>query len=224
MPFAITPLTAKGITTACAALALTLGLSACTVMNKGSNPSLNSVRQPVVHTQLYTLDLAAGYDGIGAREQQRLAQWLETTGLRFGDKIGLDGPPATARVVDDVARQAARFGVALTDAVPVTEGSIAPGSVRVVISRSVATVPGCPDWSHRYSGNYGNNTSPNYGCAVNSNLAAMVANPDHLLTGATNDSQTVAMTASKAIDSYRTQPTTGSQPLVGVSTNEGASK
>jgi pilus assembly protein CpaD len=36
---------------------------------------------------------------------------------------------------------------------------------------------------------------------VNSNLAAMVANPEHLLKGAEGDSETVVMSSNKAIDS-----------------------
>lgn len=214
---------AKSTAAVFAAVALSLGLSACAT-NKGTNPTLNSIKQPIVEQQVFALDLATGYDGLAPTEQQRLGQWLETMGLRYGDKIGLDGLDANPRVADDIARQVARFGLQLTDAVPVTAGRIAPGNVRVVVSRSVAHVPGCPDWSNHYSSNLANRTTENFGCAVNSNLAAMVANPEHLLAGQGNDSQTTAMTASKAIDSYRTAPPTGAAPLKAVTTNEGGSE
>ena len=52
-----------------------------------------------------------------------------------------------------------------------------PGQARVVITRSTASVPGCPDWSVKTEANYNNATSPGFGCGVNSNLAAMIANP-----------------------------------------------
>lgn len=211
----------NGAATLLAAAAISLGLSACAT-NAGTNPSLNSIRQPIVDRQTFALDLATSYDGLGAAEQQRLGEWLDGMGLRFGDTISLDGANAGPRVAADVERQLARFGLSLSTAAPVTAGRIAPGTVRVVVARSVAHVPGCPDWSNHYSSNLANRTTENFGCAVNSNLAAMVANPEHLLSGQTNDSQTVAMTASKAIDTYRKQTPTGAQPLKAVTTNEGS--
>ena len=91
------------------------------------------------------------------------------------------------RARDDLRRLAlARpLGLLLDSAVPVTEGMVAPGNLRVVITRASAYVPGCPDWSSKSSINMKNATSSNYGCALNSNLAAMVADPNDLIKGAT---------------------------------------
>jgi pilus assembly protein CpaD len=45
-----------------------------------------------------------------------------------------------------------------------------------------AVVPGCPDISHwDFSDTYSNSALPSLGCAVNSNLAAMIANPSDLV-------------------------------------------
>jgi pilus assembly protein CpaD len=82
-------------------------------------------------------------------------------------------------------------------------------------------VPGCPDWSAKSDVNVRNATSTNYGCAINSNLAAMVANPEHLLKGAENTGSTTVMTSSKAIDSYREAPPTGEKGLKQESTQSG---
>ena len=57
------------------------------------------------------------------------------------------------------------------------------GPVRVVVSRTRATVPNCPNWSVPSQPNYNNRSMSNFGCAVNSNLAAMVANPEDLVHG-----------------------------------------
>ena len=83
----------------------------------------------------------------------------------------------------------------------------------MVITRSNASVPGCPDWSASSDMNYTNGTSPGYGCSVNSNLAAMVANPEDLLEGQTGTGETVVATGTRAIRTYREAEPTGAQGL-----------
>ena len=96
-----------------------------------------------------------------------------------------------------------------------------PGTVRVVITRSLAQVPGCPDWSDKFASNLENATSDGFGCAVNSNFAAMVADPEHLLRGAEGTGETVVMSSTKAIQSYRDQEPSGNTDLSSVSTQGG---
>lgn len=70
-----------------------------------------------------------------------------------------------------------------------------------VVTPSGATVPNCPNW--RSAGvDSGAMTDTNYGCAVNSNLAAMVADPEDLLHGRGSD-DTDATSASRAIKAWR---------------------
>jgi pilus assembly protein CpaD len=201
--------------TVAGALALTLGmtLSACGGGTAFSNTSLNSVRQPVVARTSYTLDVATGYDGLSVPEQQRLSGWFEAMDLRYGDRVSIEDPQVSGATRDAVSRLAARYGILLADGAPVTTGFVQPGTARVVITRSTASVPGCPDWSKHTDMNYANATSPNYGCAVNSNLAAMVANPEDLLHGATGTGETVMMSSTKAIETYRTKANTGAGEL-----------
>jgi len=193
------------------ALSLGFGLSACGTLNEGpQNMSLNSVNQPVVERNNYTLDLASGGSGLTVPEQARLADWFETMDLGYGDRIAVDDPAMSPVVRQDVAAVASRFGILLSDTAPVTEGYVNPGNVRVVVTRSRAHVPGCPIWEDQYGIERGNQTSPGFGCAVNSNIAAMVADPEHLLNGASGSGETVVMTSNRAIDSYRNaQPTGG---------------
>ena len=44
-------------------------------------------------------------------------------------------------------------------------------------------------------------------------MAAMIADPEHLLKGATGQGVTTVMSSTKAIDSYRETPPTGEQGL-----------
>jgi pilus assembly protein CpaD len=117
-----------------------------------------------------------------------------------------------------VAELAGRHGIIVEDTAPVTSGHVQPGYARVVLTRSTATVPGCPDWSAKSDLNYRNASYPGYGCAVNSNIAAMMANPQDLLEGQSGTGETVIMSSNKAIDSYREQAPTGKDGLTASAT------
>lgn len=200
------------------ALAVSLGLSLAACGGIPQNASLYSTKQPVVERTNYTLDLQSGAGGLPISEQQRLADWFETVDLRYGDRVAIDDATASGAVREAIGKLAARHGLLLSEGAPVTVGFIQPGTVRVVVTRSVAEVPGCPDWSAKSDMNYANGTHPNYGCAVNSNMAAMVANPEDLISGQTGTGETVIMSSSKAINSYREQAPTGAGALTSSAT------
>ena len=204
------------------ALAPALTLAACVSLSGcATNRGLESLNQPVVSRTNYTLDVASYGGGVPLAEQRRLAGWFETLDLRYGDRISVDDPGADGASREAVAAIAARYGLLVGEDAPVTTGQIAPGTVRVVVSRSSATVPNCPNWSAKSDTNLNNATYPNYGCAVNSNLASMVADPEHLLHGAKGSGETVVMSSSKAIDSYREAKPTGEKGLKQNSTESG---
>ena len=213
------PIRSKSAVAAAIALSLGFGLSACG--DTPNNRSLNSVKQPVVERSNYALDLAAGAGGLTVPEQQRLAEWFETMNVRYGDRVSIDGTVASDAVREDVAAIAARHGLLLSEGAPVTNGYVDPGMVRVVVTRTRAYVPGCPDWTDRMASNLDNSTSDGFGCAVNSNLAAMVADPEHLLHGAEGSSETVVMSSTKAIQTYRAADPTGKAGLPAVSSQSG---
>ena len=64
-----------------------------------------------------------------------------------------------------------------------------------------------------------NRTTSNFGCAINSNLAAMVADKEHLVKGANSTGETVVMSGTKAIDSFRAAKPTGEDGLKNNSTS-----
>jgi pilus assembly protein CpaD len=203
------------------ALALSLGLAVTACGGMPTNRSLSSLKQPVVERTNYTLDLRSGAGGLSIPEQQRLAGWFEAMDLRYGDRVSIEDPTMSAATRADVAAIASRHGILVSEGAPVTAGYVEPGSSRVVITRSTASVPGCPDWSAKSDMNYNNATSPGYGCATNGNLAAMIANPEDLINGQTGTGETVVMSSTKAIDTYREQPPTGTQGLKSSSTDSG---
>jgi pilus assembly protein CpaD len=183
------------------ALGSTLLLAACA---GNPNSGVESIHQPVVSRAAYSFDLATASGGLARGERARLAGWLDTMRLRYGDEIGVDdagtGDPA---VHADIGAEAARHGLLLADAVPPTVGPVAPGTVRVVVSRMVASVPGCPDTSAMAQPNYSARTSSDFGCAINGNLAAMVASPGDMVLGQANQETTDTLVGGKAIGALR---------------------
>ncbi len=175
------------------------------------NRGLESVHQPVVTRQDYALDLLTAGDALAPGEATRLAGWLQTMRLGYGDRIAVDDPLGTSPGVrEEVADAVARHGLLLSDDAPVTPAVVPAGMVRVVVSRSSAFVPGCPDWSRDSSHEFNGNTSSNQGCSVNSNLAAMVANPQDMVRGQPGSDTVDPATSAKAIDAFRKATPTGS--------------
>ena len=194
-------------------LALATTVAGCTG-SAHSNMSLDSVHQPIVRNSIHQFDVATSGGELPPSEQGRLQGWLDAMGVRYGDRISIEDPSpygvASARA--SVRAMIERRGLLLSDAVPVTTGDVPPGALRIVVTRASASVPGCPDWSSKSSTNFTNATSSNYGCATNSNLAAMVADPNDLIKGATNQANDPSM-ATRAIKTFREKPPTGANDL-----------
>ena len=196
------------------ALALGVGLAGCsTGPLTETNTSLNSVNQPVVERTNFTLDVDTNRSGLSINEQQRLNGWFETMDLRYGDRVTIEDPSSNPAVADAVNQLAGRYGLIVEGVAPTTPGLLGAGQARVVITRSTAYVPNCPNWEGRADGNFRNETSKNYGCAINSNLAAMVANPEDLLEGQSGTGETVIATGTKAIVTFREAEPTGAGGL-----------
>jgi pilus assembly protein CpaD len=184
---------------------------------------IQSVNVPVVSRSDFVFDAAAPDGRLSPSEEGRLDGWFQGLDLRYGDLVYVDGSyPEAARA--QVASIAGKYGILVSPGAPVTASAVAPGSVRVVVSRTVASVPNCPNWDRPAQPNYNNKMMPNYGCAVNSNLAAMVANPEDLIHGRQGSGVGDATTAAKAINVYRTKAPTGTGELKDVSTKSGGSK
>lgn len=205
------------------AAAAVLTLSGCG--NMASNRMLESVHQPVVSRNNYTLDLNAEGGSLPTQEQRRLAEWFQAMELGYGDRVAIDDPAGRNVVVKAAVEAAAsRHGLLVGDIAPVTTGQIASGTVRVVVTRTLANVPGCPDWQTKLEVNYRNATSSNYGCAMNSNVAAMVANKEDLVRGEAGGPTTATQRSDTVIKQYRETPPTGAKGLKESSLTQGGSQ
>ena len=168
---------------------------------------LTSTHVPVVSHATYVFDAAAPSGMLPASEMDRLDAWFASLNMNYGDEVYVDGDVGAAR--SQVATVAGQYGLLVSDGAPVTPGVVALGSVRVVVSRNEAFVPGCPQWSKPSNPNFNNEMLTNFGCGVNSALAAQVANPQDLIHGRAGSSAGDGATAAKAINLYRSWPLTG---------------
>ncbi|PIX67677.1 MAG: pilus assembly protein CpaD [Sphingomonadales bacterium CG_4_10_14_3_um_filter_58_15] len=186
------------------ALITALGLSVTACGSTTANRSVYSERQPVVSKANFVLDLNTGAGGLSTAEQNRLSGWFDALDLGYGDRISIDDPSYAASPVAKAAVEniVASYGLLVSDKAPVTEGYVPAGLMRVVVTRTSASVPGCPDFSHRSHTDFQARTSANYGCGTNSTLSAMIANPEDLVRGENADGEDQAQ-ASKAIRAYR---------------------
>jgi pilus assembly protein CpaD len=179
-----------------------LTLAGCGAM--GANTSMYSIHQPVVERTNYALDVNADGSGVSVSEQRRVSEWFDALQLRYGDRVALDygdgyASSQSRKIVADIA--SAR-GILLNETAPVTTGNIIPGTFRIVVTRSSASVPSCPDWSKTSDRNFDASNHSNYGCSTNSNIAAMIADPEDLVRGQ-ETAQMDTNSGSKAVKALR---------------------
>lgn len=201
------------------ALGLSTLLAGCGGMS--TYQGYESIHQPVVERNQFTLDLATGNAGLARGESERLSGWFSALNLRYGDRIAIDDPLASPSTRTAIEQAAAHYGLLVGNDVPVTQGYVNAGTARVVVSRTTASVPHCPDWSSNSESNPLNATHSNFGCAVNSNLAAMVANPEDLLHGAHGGNQSTAPTSDKAVGQFQAAQPTGANGIKSTSSKGG---
>ena len=202
-------------------IALGSTLAACQTPGTPDNPGkgLAAVNVPVVTSADYVFDAAAPGGALAPGEGERLNGWFQGLGLGYGDTIYVDGAMPAAR--NQVAVIAGRYGMMVSPGAPVTAGVVQSGSVRVIVARRRAVVPGCPNWSQPSQPDWDNKSTSNFGCGVNSNLAAMVANPEDLVHGREGGSAVDSVTAVRAIDMYRRKVPTGQGDLKDASSKGG---
>ncbi len=202
--------------TTAAVLGLILGAGAAQAHSSGPNRSVEAVHQPIVDRTDFVLDVATSPIGLAPGEVDRLSGWFDALRLGYGDTITIDDPRGWrgGGAQDTVAAVVSRYGMLVShDAPPITAGHPANATLRVVVSRAVAHVEGCPDWSRGNGAEFADASKSNFGCTDAHNLAAMIANPQDLIEGRSGDTASDARLSVKAIKTYRDATPTGSGGL-----------
>lgn len=162
-----------------------VALSAC-----GYNRGDSSLKTPVVSTHGIHRDIYFGPDHQILPEQaEALHAFLAGLRLDYGTRVMMEDNPSEGAPLRRAAIAAivAQHGTVLSDNTLPFRTGMPAGTARLWIERARVTPPACPDWSSNPSGNMNASTHTNYGCATNSNLARMVADPADLTKGRTYD-------------------------------------
>lgn len=140
-------------------------------------------------SETFVAAFPAGAAELAPDERAKLARFL-VAGLRTGDeRITLSPPPDADRALTDrrvdhlrqiVAGAAPRRPITVA---PIADGRLAAGSAMVVIGRYVVSTPSCPNWRKPSGIDAANQPSSNLGCANETNLGLMVADPGDLVVG-----------------------------------------
>ncbi len=169
---------------------------------------VEAVNVPVLARTEYAFDVAAPTGSLAPGEAARLEAWFSSLGLGYGDAVYVDGG-YSGPAAREIAAVAGNYGLMVSPGTPATAGAVQPGYIRVVVARRQAVVPNCPNWNVPGQPNYNNRMLPNFGCAVNTNLAMQVANPEDLIHGRSGSAAVDAIAGAKAIEMYRNWPLTG---------------
>jgi pilus assembly protein CpaD len=169
-------------------LALALALGAC---GEHLNGEVDDFYTPPLHYQRYPIEVVKGSARIEVPANRKgLTQAEEASVARFAQQarganamhVALQYPAGGAAQANRVAAILERQGVP-SQAIAFSQYSGGKGSPVVAsFSRTVAQTGECGDWTANIARTEDNLTMPNFGCAHQQNIAAVVANPNDFVT------------------------------------------
>jgi pilus assembly protein CpaD len=164
------------------ALALTLCVGACAPVTTYSDAEAPKRVQLDTSTTQFDLHFASGSAALAATDAARLRGMAVAGRIKPSDRImvAAGGPPRLAEQrVATVSALLLPYGI-----VPVaTTEPLSAARGLIMVTRTLVTLPPCPNWSKRPNSEFGNQPSSNFGCATETNLGMMVANPTDLASG-----------------------------------------
>jgi pilus assembly protein CpaD len=123
----------------------------------------------VVERSNFTLDLTATRPACRFPSSSASQDWFDSLGLKYGDRIALDGADGNDAAREDVAAIAARHGLLLADG-PRSLGICPAGRDPRGGDPHVAAVPGAPTGRTTLR-TISRTPRRRFGCAINSNFA-----------------------------------------------------
>jgi pilus assembly protein CpaD len=172
-----------------AALAFAAILAACAPTPKEAQWSgAESPKETKVMFLRQTLDVHfdPGKDVLSATEEKRIADFVAREDIGVYDDITLASGNADARgsLATRRAQSVAAYLRTMHLKSAADDKAEAPSDqVSVVVGRYVVVPPNCPDWRKPSDDDPANTTSSNFGCATETNLGLMVADPRDLIEG-----------------------------------------
>jgi pilus assembly protein CpaD len=160
----------------------------CSVANDGNTISLDGARNHPILVEPSYRDLKVGYagstDGLSPQDAARFDAFVADYRVHGNGSLAISVPSGAGSraAITFFGERAALSGIS-RDKILVTTREAGNADPRVDVSYiayTARTAP-CGDWSEDESYTVENHTSANFGCAVQHNIAAMVADPRDLL-------------------------------------------
>ncbi len=159
-----------------------------------------------VGTKATTVEIETAADGrLTSRGQSAALGFLQSYTAEGESALGLQLPQGStgAQTEREIRQLAAIYGIQ-SSSIRMTASSGDNGPVRLVYAKLAASVPACekPDWSENLAMTNGNTPYPNFGCAMQKNIAAMASNPVDLLASRPMDANAPAARRSTVLDKF----------------------
>jgi pilus assembly protein CpaD len=170
------------IATSLAPLLLLVGLTGCGA-DRGAElddvyaPPMHHQRHPITVTKnTARIELVPRGNGLTAVERNEVARFAQSALINASHSIGLKHPSSARATADEVA------SILIAEGVPpariVATAYNGRGPVILTFARTTAVTSPCGDWNENLSLTGENEPFPNFGCAHQQNIAAVVANPN----------------------------------------------
>ena len=163
-------------------LALALGIAACapvTTYTDAEAPKRLTLDSATTQLELH---FAPNGASLSPADTARLRQLAAAGRIDPTDRVTIAaaGPPQLAEArAGAVSAMLLNYGI-----VPVAvQAAVPPNQAVVEVTRTLVTLPPCPNWSKTSGVDYGNQPSSNFGCANEVNLGLMIARPTDLASG-----------------------------------------
>jgi pilus assembly protein CpaD len=183
------------------ALSAVLLLGACAPVSEYTDAeAFNHLTLDSATTQV-KVRFAPGSAALSAVDAAQLRRLAATGAMGPRDRIvvAAAGSPALAE-----QRVGAVSAVLLHYGIVVETGQlaqVAPDHALIEVTRTLVTLPPCPNWSKRSASDFANAPSSNFGCSTESDLGLMVANPSDLASGRPMNG-TAGQPAAAAVNRY----------------------
>lgn len=130
------------------------------------------------------LQFTGGTDGMSSDDAIKFESFLADYRAHGNGSLGISVPngPASRAAITYFGERAAATGIS-RDKILVSTRDVANGDMRIDVSYIAysARTEACGDWSENESYSLDNHTPKRFGCSVQQNIAAMVADPRDLL-------------------------------------------
>ena len=171
---------------ACVAI-MALAATACsTPLANGPEQSFNINERFPISVQPRMMTLRLIYNGQAALDENatgQIARFAQDYLSHGSGSLAVAPPNGNQAVANLVVDELVARGVGRNQIM--VGGANAPGpadDIRLTYIRYVAEAPACGDWSANLAFSASNTRPPNFGCATQRNLAAMVSDPRDLLS------------------------------------------